>query len=74
MQDLGANTIRVYHVDPNGDHSGCMKAFEDVGIYLFVDLDDFDTQIEQVRLLLQRNLYPAAYGLYRQPLPGMKPP
>lgn len=51
MQDLGANAIRVYHVDPTGDHSGCMKAFEDVGIYLFVDLDDFETQIEQVRLI-----------------------
>lgn len=48
MQDLGANAIRVYHVDPTGDHKGCMKAFEDAGIYLFVDLDDFETQIEQV--------------------------
>lgn len=50
MQDLGANAIRVYHVDPTGDHKGCMKAFEDAGIYLFVDLDDFETQIEQVGL------------------------
>jgi len=49
MQKLGANTIRVYHVDPTGDHSGCMSAFEDAGIYLFVDLDTFDTQINQVR-------------------------
>lgn len=56
MQDLGANAIRVYHVDPTGDHRGCMKAFEDVGIYLFVDLDDFETQIEQVGLdLLSQN-------------------
>ncbi|KAL8913031.1 MAG: hypothetical protein Q9171_002099 [Xanthocarpia ochracea] len=45
MQDLGANAIRVYHVDPIGDHKGCMDAFADVGIYLFVDLDDFPTQI-----------------------------
>jgi len=49
MQKLGANTIRVYHVDPAGDHSACMSAFEDAGIYLFVDLDTFDTQIDQVR-------------------------
>ena len=49
MQKLGANTIRVYHVDPTGDHTGCMSAFEDAGIYLFVDLDTFDTQINQVR-------------------------
>ena len=47
MQKLGANAIRVYHVDPTGDHSGCMSAFAEAGIYLFVDLDDFDTQIEQ---------------------------
>ncbi|KZF25294.1 glycoside hydrolase family 72 protein [Xylona heveae TC161] len=47
MQKLGANTIRVYHVDPTGDHKGCMDAFADAGIYLFVDLDTFDTAIEQ---------------------------
>jgi len=50
MKDLGANTIRVYHVEPNGDHSGCMSAFSDNGIYLFVDLDTFSTQITQVIL------------------------
>lgn len=49
MSELGANAIRVYHVDPNADHKGCMKAFADAGIYLFVDLDTFTTQIEQVR-------------------------
>lgn len=48
MSELGANAIRVYHVDPTGDHQGCMSAFADAGIYLFVDLDTFDTQIEQV--------------------------
>ena len=48
MKEVGANAIRVYHVDPDGDHTGCMKAFADVGIYLFVDLDDFYTQIEPV--------------------------
>ena len=48
MKDLGANTIRVYHVDSNQDHSGCMSAFSDNGIYLFVDLDTFPTQITQV--------------------------
>lgn len=48
MSELGANAIRVYHVDPSADHKGCMKAFADAGIYLFVDLDTFDTQIEQV--------------------------
>lgn len=48
MKDLGANTIRVYHVDATADHDGCMSAFSDAGIYLFVDLDTFTTQINQV--------------------------
>ncbi|OAT07005.1 1,3-beta-glucanosyltransferase, variant [Blastomyces gilchristii SLH14081] len=47
MKELGANAIRVYHVDPNGDPDECMKALADAGIYLFVDLDDFPTQIEE---------------------------
>lgn len=48
MKELGANTIRVYHVDPTGDHDGCMSAFESAGIYLFVDLETFDSSISQV--------------------------
>lgn len=48
MKDLGANAIRVYHVDSTANHKGCMDAFADAGIYLFVDLDTFDTQIDQV--------------------------
>jgi hypothetical protein len=51
MQTLGANTIRVYHVDASGSHSGCMSAFENAGIYVFVDLDTFNTMINQVRIL-----------------------
>lgn len=47
MSTLGANTIRVYHVDPTADHSGCMSAFAAKGIYLFLDLDTFTTQFEQ---------------------------
>ncbi len=48
MATLGANAIRVYHVDPAGDHSGCMSAFADAGIYLLVDLDTFETDIDPV--------------------------
>ncbi|KAJ5492913.1 hypothetical protein N7539_001659 [Penicillium diatomitis] len=47
MSELGTNAIRVYHVDPSADHKGCMDAFAAAGIYLFVDLDTFDTQINQ---------------------------
>lgn len=56
MADLGANTIRVYHVDPTGNHDACMTAFGDVGIYLFLDLDTFTTQFEQVRFLSSADL------------------
>ncbi len=48
MKQLGANSIRVYHVDPTGDHDGCMQAFDDAGIYLWLDLDTFNSQINQV--------------------------
>ena len=49
MADLGANTIRVYHVDPTANHDGCMNAFAAMGIYLFLDLDSFDTQFIQAQ-------------------------
>lgn len=45
MKTLGTNSIRVYHVNPDADHDGCMSAFADAGIYLWVDLDTFDTYI-----------------------------
>lgn len=48
MAKLGANAIRVYHVDPTGDHDGCMTAFANNGIYLFLDLDTFTTAIDPV--------------------------
>lgn len=50
MKTLGANAIRSYRVQGNADHSGCMKAFADAGIYLFVDLDNptINTAIGQV--------------------------
>ncbi|OXV11618.1 hypothetical protein Egran_00622 [Elaphomyces granulatus] len=47
MEELGANAIRVYHVDPNSDHDGCMEAFADAGVYVFVDLDTFTTEISE---------------------------
>jgi hypothetical protein len=45
MKELGVNTLRVYHVDPDASHDGCMKAFDDAGIYLTIDLDTFETYI-----------------------------
>ncbi|KHN98267.1 Glycolipid anchored surface protein GAS1 [Metarhizium album ARSEF 1941] len=46
MKELGVNTIRVYHVDAKAKHDGCMKALDDAGIYLLVDMDTFGTYIE----------------------------
>lgn len=46
MQKLGANSIRVYHVNATADHAGCMNVFAQAGIYLWVDLDSFKTYIK----------------------------
>jgi hypothetical protein len=43
---LPDSLIVAYHVS-SGNHDGCMQAFSDNGIYVFLDLDTFDTQIEQ---------------------------
>lgn len=48
MKDLGANALRVYHVDGSANHDGCMKTFAEAGIYLLIDLDTFDTYITPV--------------------------
>ena len=45
MKTLGANSIRVYHVNAYSNHDGCMSAFSDAGIYAWIDLDTFDTYI-----------------------------
>lgn len=45
MKKLGVNTIRVYHVDPEANHDGCMEVFADAGIYAMIDMDTFDTYI-----------------------------
>ena len=47
MQSIGSNSIRVYHVSPYVNHDGCMKAFSNAGIYVWLDLDTFNTTIEQ---------------------------
>lgn len=47
MAALGTNSIRVYHVDPYANHDGCMKVFAANNIYVWLDLDTFNTTIEQ---------------------------
>ena len=48
MKDLGVNTIRVMYVDPTASHEGCMTAFADAGIYVFIALDSSALHIESV--------------------------
>ncbi|KAF2849402.1 carbohydrate-binding module family 43 protein [Plenodomus tracheiphilus IPT5] len=40
LKKLQTNTIRVYAIDPTKDHSACMKALADAGIYVVADLSE----------------------------------
>lgn len=46
MASIGVNAVRVYHVRPSLDHSACMAVFEGLGIYTFIDLDDYPSQLD----------------------------
>ena len=39
MQRLGINTIRVYNLSPLINHDMCVSIFNDVGIYMFIDVN-----------------------------------
>jgi 1,3-beta-glucanosyltransferase GAS1 len=40
LEKLGVNTIRTYAIDPDADHSACMKLLEEAGIYVVADLGE----------------------------------
>lgn len=40
LEKLGVNTIRTYAIDPEADHSACMKLLEAAGIYVIADLGE----------------------------------
>lgn len=39
MQKLGVNAIRVYNVDPDLNHDMCASIFNEVGIYMLIDVN-----------------------------------
>ncbi|EEB09287.1 sporulation specific 1,3-beta- glucanosyltransferase Gas4 [Schizosaccharomyces japonicus yFS275] len=55
FKDLGINTIRVYQVDNSADHDYCMKALDDAGIYLLLDLNTFRHSISRSEPALSYN-------------------
>ena len=46
MAGMGVNTLRVFEVEAWRSHDGCMEAFDKRGIYIWLDLDTFDTYIQ----------------------------
>lgn len=49
FQELGINTIRVYSIDNSLDHSACMAALDDAGIYLILDVNTPKASISRVQ-------------------------
>ncbi|KAM0715842.1 hypothetical protein Q7P37_008356 [Cladosporium fusiforme] len=45
LEELRTNTIRVYAIDPKGDHKECMSLLADAGIYVVADLSQPATSI-----------------------------
>lgn len=39
MQRAGINTVRIYNLDPQIDHTACMSIFNAAGIYLVLDVN-----------------------------------
>jgi hypothetical protein len=50
MKALGVNLIRVQSVKASSDHSGCMSAFENAGIYVLLDFNSFRSSFDAVRI------------------------
>ncbi|ODQ56451.1 beta-1,3-glucanosyltransferase [Saitoella complicata NRRL Y-17804] len=47
MEPLGINSIRVYAINTSLDHTGCIEAFADAGIYIFSDLSEPSESIDR---------------------------
>jgi hypothetical protein len=49
MKKASINTVYVYVVDSQQSHDGCMNAFADQGIYVWLLLGDFPRATGSVR-------------------------
>ena len=47
LAELGTNTIRTYAIDPDADHSDCMKLLQQNGIYVISDLGEPSNSINR---------------------------
>ena len=52
MKKASINTIYVYTIDSKQDHDGCMSAFADQDIYVWLQLGDFPRATSSVHLPL----------------------
>lgn len=57
LEELGANVIRVYAVDPTLDHTDCMALLQAAGIYVVSDLSEPQVSINRDVPLWDGQLY-----------------
>lgn len=57
LQELQTNTIRVYAINPEQDHTECMQLLTDAGIYVIADLSEPRTSINRAAPRWDSQLY-----------------
>jgi hypothetical protein len=57
LQQLQTNTIRVYAINPDQDHSQCMQMLQDAGIYVLADLGQPSLSINRDSPAWDQQLY-----------------
>lgn len=57
MKELRTNVIRTYYINPDADHTTCMKLLSEAGIYLISDLSSPNISINRADPEWQVSLY-----------------